>query len=93
MYIRHLSGSGYEALRNTGTVHLPSQRTLRDYTYYTSASIGFSSSIDRQVMEAGRISDCPEREKYVAIIMDEMTIREDLVYNKHTGMNVLCIMF
>ena len=62
-------------------------------TYYTSASIGFSSSINRQVMEAGRVSDCPERKKYVAIIMDDMKIRKDLVYNKHTGMNVLCIMF
>ena len=36
-------------------------------------------------MEAAHIHTCPERDKYVALIMDEMHIKEDIVYDKHTG--------
>lgn len=42
IYLRHLSGSAYELLRDSGAIVLPSQRTLRDYTYYTKAAAGFS---------------------------------------------------
>ena len=89
LYLRHLSSSAYEMLRESGVIRLPSQRTLRDYTYYTKATTGFSDEVDRQLMEAAKIHTCPEREKYVITTMDEMHIREDVVYNKHTGMNAL----
>ena len=36
LYLRHLSGRSYELLRKSGCIHLPSQRTLRDYTHYIS---------------------------------------------------------
>ena len=52
MYLRHLSGSAYELLRDTGCLKLPSQRTLRDYTYLTSAKVGFSSEVDAQLLKA-----------------------------------------
>ena len=87
LYLRHLSGSAYEMLRESGVIKLPSQRTLRDYTYYTKATTGFSDEVDRQLMEAAKIHTCPEREKYVITTMDEMHIREDIVYDKHTGMD------
>ena len=74
-------------LRESGAIRLPSQRTLRDYTYYTKATTGFSDEVDRQLMEAAKIHSCPEREKYVLTSMDEMHIREDLVYDKHTGID------
>ena len=85
LYLRHVSGRAYEMLRESGVIKLPSQRTLRDYTYYTQATVGFSDAVDRQLMEAGKIQSCPEREKYVVTIMDEMHIKEDVVYDKHTG--------
>ena len=44
LYLRHLSSSAYNLMRESG-VHLPSQRTLRDYTYYTTATFGFSGII------------------------------------------------
>ena len=87
LYFRHLSSSAYEMLRESRVIRLPSQRTLRDYTYYTKATTGFSDEVDRQLMEAAKIRTCPEREKYVITIMDEMHIREDVVYDKHTGMD------
>ena len=86
LYLRHLAGSSaYEMLRESGAIKLPSQRTLRDYTYYTKTKSGFGDDVDWQLMEAVQIRTCPEREKYVALIMDEMHIKEDIVYDKHTG--------
>lgn len=85
IYIRHLSSSAYEVLRNSGILKLPSQRTLRDYTYHTQSSPGFASGVDQHLMELAQIATCRPIDKYVIIIMDEMHIREDIVYDKHTG--------
>ena len=85
LYLRHLSSSAYEVLHNTGVLKLPSQRTLRDYTYFTSTCVGFSTSVDMQLMDAADIANCVEKDKYVLIIFDEMHIKEDLVYDKHSG--------
>ena len=86
LYLRHLSGRSYELLRDSGCVILPSQRTLRDYTYYVRASTGFSVEVDRQLMSAAKIEEGMEEwKKCVVLVMDEMYIKEDLVYNKHSG--------
>ena len=37
------------------------------------------------LMEAVQIDTCPERDKCVTLLMDEMYIREGLVYEKHSG--------
>ena len=91
LYLRHLSGSAYETVCETGVIKLPSQRTLCDYTYYTRASTGFSTDVDKQLMEVANISLCPERERHRVLLMDEMHIKEDIVYDKHTGWNVFTI--
>lgn len=83
LYLRHVSGRAYETLRKC--IRLPSQRTLRDYTHYIKASTGFSDDVDLQLAQAANTEHCAEHEKYVAIIFDEMYIKEDLVYNKHTN--------
>ncbi len=85
LYLRHVSGRAYEMLRDSGVIKLPTQRTLRDYTYFTQTKSGFSDDVDKQLGEAAKIGDCPEREKYVVILMDEMHIKEDIVYDKHSG--------
>ena len=85
LYLRHLSSSAYEVLRNSGVLVLPSQRTLRDYTYYTESAPGFSLDVDTEIMDTASIQSCPERERHVVIILDEMHVRENIVYNKHTG--------
>ena len=63
LYLRHISGKGYEMLRNSGCIRLPSQRTLRDYTHYTTTTIGFSAEVDDQLRSA--IDMIEERNKYV----------------------------
>ena len=85
LYLRHLSSSAYETIRESNVIKLPSQRTLRDYTYYTKATMGFSADVDEQILKAAKLDSCPERVKYIIILMDEMHIKEGLVYDKHTG--------
>ena len=85
IYLRHLSSGAFEALRLSGCVRIPSQRTLRDYTHYVRALPGFSEDIDRQLIEAAKLQTCEEFQKYIVMVMDEMHIKEDLVYDKHSG--------
>ena len=85
LYLRHLSGSAYEMLRGSGVVKLPSQRTLRNYTYTAKAAAGFSREVDMHIMETAKLLSYPDREKHVILLMDEMHLREDLVYDRHTG--------
>jgi len=87
LHLRHLSSSGYEALRKSGCLTLPSQRTLRDYTHYAKATSGFSTDVDCQLISAAEVTVCPDWKKCVVVLMDEMHIREDLVYDKVTGMS------
>ena len=83
LYLRHLSGRAYETLRASGCIHLPLQRTLRDYTHYIPAKVGFSAEVDEQLI--AMIDFTKERNSYVALILDEVHIKEDLVYDKHDG--------
>lgn len=86
IYLRHMSSSAYETLRASDVIKLPSQRTLRDYSYYTTAQAGFSASTDQQLLTAAKIES--EKDKFVILLMDEMHIRDEIVYDKHSGMHV-----
>ena len=35
--------------------------------------------------DAAGLDRCPEREKYVILLLDKMHIRQDLLFDKHTG--------
>ena len=85
IYLRHLSSTAYEALQQTGCVSLPSQRTLQDYTHCARAEIGFSVATDRQLLNAIEVQTCPVWKKQVVLLMDEMHIKADLMYDKMPG--------
>ena len=70
-------------LRNSGCIKLPSQSTLRDYTHYIRPTIGFSKEVDKDLLGVSFLSN--ELNKYVVIVMDEIHIKSDLVYDKHQG--------
>ena len=59
LYLRHHSNKAYKVLRDAG-LFLPSQRTLRDYTYCTKSATGFSSSVDQQLLLASKVLTCEE---------------------------------
>ena len=63
LYLRHLSSSAYDLVRSSACLNLPSQRTLRDYTYTSKTTVGFSTDIDTQLMQAVKITSCFEHEK------------------------------
>ena len=85
LYLCHHSSSMYETIRQSGCIHVPSQRTLQDYANCVKSEVGFSTPVDRQLFEAANLATCPEYEKLVVLLLDEMYIREDLVYEKQTG--------
>ena len=60
IYLRHQSSKVHEILRDSGCIHLPSQRTLRDYTNCVKASSGFSAVVDKQLYEAASLGSCKE---------------------------------
>jgi len=37
------------------------------------------------LMSAAKVDSCPEQEKYVIMLHDEMHLKEDLLFDKHTG--------
>ena len=47
LYLRNKSSGMYEALRESGCISLPSQRTPRGYTHCINATVGFSDDVDR----------------------------------------------
>ena len=50
LYLRHQSSKAYETLREPGCIHLPSQRTLHDYTHCVQSGAEFSAGVDRQLL-------------------------------------------
>ena len=83
IYFRHLSGSAYDFLRESGCVALPSKRTLRDYTYFISTTIEFSNEVDKQLMSVADLRE--ERKRNVVLVLDEVYIKKGLIYDKHQG--------
>ena len=83
LYLHHLSSKGYQLLRESGCLSLPSQRTLRDYTHYNTTGIGFSADTDKDLLRITR--DYEPWQTAVVLTMDEMYISEGIVYDKHTS--------
>ena len=82
LHLKFISSGAYHALRNSGVITLPSERTLRDYTNWIRAGVGFHSAVDDQLVQEMHISE--ERHRYIALCWDEMKIKEGLVFNKYT---------
>ena len=49
------------------------------------ATTGFSTEVDKQLMQAANVGVCPKWQMLVVLLMDEMYIRAGLVYKKHSG--------
>ena len=87
LYLHHKSSGAYETLRQSGIITLPSSRTLRDYRHFTPTQSGFSTIADEQLQELIQ-QKRSHLAKYVFILLDEMHIKEGLVYDKGTGLLV-----
>ena len=84
--LKLLSSSAYHAMKTSGFVKLPSERTLRDYTNYIKEKPGsFHPEVLKMLQEEAKIESIPESKRFVVIVLDEMKIKESIAYNKHTG--------
>ena len=83
--LKMLSSAAYHAMRTSNFITLPSERTLRDYTHYVQARPGFQDDIDVDLKREARLDELPEWKKYVVVVIDEMKIKESLVYDKHSA--------
>ena len=82
--LKLLSSSAYHAMRSSGFLKLPSERTLRDYTNYFSNNPGFMDEVDDQLTNKISLS-LPSSRQCVALLLDEMKVKEGLVYHKYSG--------
>ena len=82
LHLKFLSSSAYHALRSSGVIKLPSERTLRDYTHWIRAGVGFQDEVDVQIVKEANV--CDDKDKYIVLLWDEMKIKEDLVFDKNT---------
>ena len=92
LYLRHGSSGAYETLCSSGILKLPSQHTLRDYTYFVKGAPGLSKEVEMLLMEAARVDCCEEYEKCTLLLLDVMHIHNNLVYDKHE-LVTFCISF
>lgn len=79
-----MSCSAYRAVRQSGINGLLSERTLADYTHWTSPHSGlqvkYVDKLYSMLTEA-----LPSHQHQCALSMDEMKIKSGLVFSKHTG--------
>ena len=66
------SPSAYRELRDSGALILPSERILRDYKNYFKP-------------KAAKVSSFTSIQQYAAVVMDEMKMQSNLVFDKVSG--------
>ena len=64
---------------------MPSERTLWDYRHFNASTSGFSRDTDLQLLDLVQQEKSEDLAKYVTLVIDEMYIKERLLYKKHSG--------
>ena len=77
------SPAAYKELRDSGALILPSERVLRDYKNYFKPKAGINMDNIESLRE--KASPLSEVQRYVVIVIDEMKIQSNLVFDKYTG--------
>ena len=83
--LKLLSSAAYHAMRTSGFITLPSERTLRDYTSYIKSVPGYQKEVIDMMENESKCKELPHSRRYVTILLDEMKIKEDIVYDKYSG--------
>ncbi|CAB4004957.1 Transposable element P transposase, partial [Paramuricea clavata] len=77
------SPSAYRELRESGALVLPSERVSRDYKNYFSPKAGVNAENVESLQN--KVKSFSGIQRYVVLVMDEMKIQSNLVYDKHSG--------
>lgn len=75
----------YKSLESSGILHLPSYRTLLRHTPDVGRKPNFQPGMFIQVAEDFKLNCLKEPQKYFSLLLDEMKVKEDLIYSKKTG--------
>ena len=73
----------YDEKTGTRYFMLPSRQRLRDHKNYIKSQCSFNSRIVNELRN--KTKSFSENEKFVVLLMDEMKIQENLVWDKHSG--------
>ena len=77
------SPAAYREVRESGALILPSERVLRDSTNYFKPKAGINVENIKHLQEKSSLLSGIQR--YVVVVMDEMKIQSNLVYDKYSG--------
>ena len=83
--LKLIYSASYHALRSSNLLILPSEQTLRNYTHHVKAKPGFQPENDEQLCRDAKLDSIPEFQKYMCLVFDEVKVKEDLVYDKHSA--------
>ena len=87
LHLKTKSSAAYNALRDTGFIKLPSMRTLYNYSHFMQAGCGISvdalKHLRSELAEKDMLGNTYRN--YIGLLIDEVKIKEDLVYDKHSG--------
>ena len=61
------------------------RRTLRDYVHFYQAKPGFQKETNDHLIAEAKVESLSEVEKHVVLLVDEMKVREDIVFDKNSG--------
>ena len=78
LYLHYKSSGCHKTLRNSGVIHLPSERTLCDCRHFAPSKPGFSPFTDLQLLEVVKKQQPESLSKYVTIVLDQIYIEERL---------------
>lgn len=84
LYLHHRSSGAYTNLQNLGVISIPSERTLWDYRHFNASTSGFSKDTDLQLLDLVK-QEKSDLSKYITLVIDEMYIKEGLLYSKNSG--------
>nr|XP_006817317.1 PREDICTED: uncharacterized protein LOC102805426 [Saccoglossus kowalevskii] len=79
------SSAVYRTMKESGVLHLPSERTLADYTHWTKSGNGFTADVMKQLYQECGFTELENHQKYVVLLHDEVKIKDHLVYDKTNG--------
>ena len=89
LLMKSKSSRAYQAMKDLGFIHLPSERTLYDYSHCIESKMGFVPGAVKMLSDEcqakGMYNSDEPWKSYVGLLQDEIKVKEDLVFCPSTG--------
>ena len=77
------SPAAYRSLKESMVIRLPLEKTLKDYSNVFQSSVGFKKEVFEDLKHQG--SQLKGIAKYVVLMLNELSVQDDLVFNNSTN--------